>query len=568
MTEPEPGSITFPDFVKEGWVKQQLQISDADAGKIGQALAADDHSWDFVKDQATFAEQFLEKFHHDPGITNDCRRALGGKNAAPIFRLPSDDEVKAPEDPSSARKCLGHFAACGRAAAERGDSKQAMEWAVLELLEYGGIAEDAFQLAYDVQHLKKYKQYVEAAFSVHMRGYMLALLDEGLNDAEAEAEARSLLRKEYTFGKLATLSEDLSESESPVEDLTKVAEALADAARNAAAYEQISTAPLGTESVVAMLKESMAIIEAHLEGSEDKDLFAQAEKAKKLAAECPVHLIDREIVCEVRKQAAETREKTLEASSAADTAAAIPVKTLADAKKMAGAFEGANKLAKEACAMAIKCAETIKKAKELQSNEQTTRQLFDKIATAFRGAQAGASEEAKKSAAAAKKAQDAAKEAARQLELAAAEAARKAKEDAEARKKEKAAAEAAAPAAEAGDAAGARAELLKQLEKFGKKRWDTNMSTQTLARLCDRRKEVIGQLWEAIEKEAEDAVRRSEKFAGQFRNTMDARRRLDAVVRLIGRGQQMDPRTAKWFTDQIIEISKAAAAYAKAAQGK
>ena len=567
MTEPEPGSISFPDFVNEAWVKSQLRISNAEAEKIGQALAADDHSWDFVKDQATFAEQFLEQFREDPGVTSDCRRALGGKNAAPIFKLPADDEVRPPEDSSSARKCLGHFAACGRAAAERGDTKQAMEWATLELLEYGGIAEEAFQLAYDVQQLKKYKAYVDAAFSVHMRGYMLALLDEGLNEAEAEAEARSLLRKEYTFGKLATLAEDLSETETPIESLTKVAEALADAARNAAAYEQISSAPMGSESVVAMLKESMAIIEAHLEGSEDKELFAQAEKAKKLAAECKVHLIDREIVCEVRKQAAATREKTLEASSAADTAASIPVKTLADAKKMAGAFEGANKLAKEACAMAIKCAETIKKAKALQSNEQTTRELFEKIAAAFRGAQAGASEEAKKSAAAAKKAQDAAKEAARQLELAAADAAKKAREEAAARKKEKDE-EKEKPAAAAGDAVAARAELLKQLEKFGSKRWDTNMATQTLARLCDRRKEVIGQLWQAIEKEADDAVRRSEKFTEQFRNTMDARRRLDAVVRLIGRGQQMDPRTAKWFTDQIIEVSKAAAAYVKAAQGK
>ncbi|MCY4325183.1 MAG: hypothetical protein OXC81_04080 [Betaproteobacteria bacterium] len=567
MTEPEPGSITFPDFVKEKWVQSQLQICDADAKKIGQTLAAADHSWDFVKDKATFAEQFLEKFCEDPGVTHDCRKALGGKDAAPIFKLPSDDEVKGPAAGSSARKCLGHFAACGRAAAERGDSKQAMEWAMLELLEYGGIAEEAFQLAYDVQHLSKYKGYVDAAFSVHMRGYMLALLDEGLNDAESEAEARSLLRKEYTFGKLATLAEDLSETDNPIDDLTKVAEALADAARNAAAYEQISTAPLGTESVVALLKESMAIIEAHLEGSEDKDLFAQAEKAKTLAAECPVQLIDREIVCQVRKLAAETREKTLEASSAADTAASIPVKTLADAKKMASAFEGANKLAKEACAMAIKCAETIKSAKGLESNEQKTKELFEKIAAAFRGAQAGASEEAKKSAAAAKKAQDAAKEAARQLEMAAAEAAKKAKEEAAAAKKEKKAAEA-EPTAEAGDTAGARAELLKQLKKFGSKRWDTNMATQTLARLCDRRKEVIGQLWEAVEKEADDDLRRCEKFTEQFRNTMDARRRLDAVVRLIGRGQQMDPRTAKWFTDQIIEISKAAAAYVEAAKGK
>ena len=568
MTEPEPGSISFPDFVKEDWVKTRLQISDADAEKIGQTLAAHDQSWDFVKDKATFAEQFLEKFCEDPGVTSDCRRALGGKNAAPIFTLPTDEEVKGPEDPSSARKCLGHFAACGRSAAERGDAKLAMELATLELLEYGGIAEEAFQLAYDVQHLKKYKKYVDAAFSVHMRGYMLALLDEGLNDAEAEAEARSLLRKEYTFGQLATLAEDLSETETPIESLTKVAEALANAARSAAAYEQISTAPLGTESVVGMLKESMAIIEAHLEGSEDKDLFTQAEKAKKMANDCPVHLIDREIVCQVRKQAAETREKALEASSAADAAASIPVKTLADAKKMAGAFESANKLAREASASAIKCAETIKKAKELESNEQTTKQLFEKISAAFRGAQAGASEEAKKSAAAAKKAQEAAKEAARQLEIAAADAARKAKEEAAAKKKEKAKAAEEAPAEVTGDAAAARAELLKQLEKFGSKRWDTNMATQTLARLCDRRKEVIGQLWQAVEKEADDAVRRSEKFTEQFRNTMDARRRLDAVVRLIGRGQQMDPRTAKWFTDQIIEISKAAAVYVKAAQGK
>ncbi len=91
------------------------------------------------------------------------------------------------------------------------------------------------------------------------------------------------------------------------------------------------------------------------------------------------------------------------------------------------------------------------------------------------------------------------------------------------------------------------------------------MATQTLARLCDRRKEAIGQLWEAVEKDEGDALSRSEKFIEQFRNTMDARSRLDAVVRLMGRGQQMDPRTAKWFTDQIIEISKAAAAYVKAA---
>ncbi len=559
----EPESVRLPAFVTAKWVAENLRISDAEAEQIGQGLAAaGDNSWDVAKDRASFAEQFLERFADDPGIASDCRRVLGRK-PPPIFAPPKDKDVDPLPEGATARQCLGHYAACGRAAAERGDAKGAMRFAMLELLEYGGVADEAFKLAHDVQHLDKYRAYADAAASVQRRGYMLALLGDGLSEAEAEAEARSIVGQELSFGRLAAVAAAVNDSEDPIATLSEAAEVLAEAARNAAAYVQISTAPLGTDSAVATLRESVAIVEAHLEGSEDAELFKQADQAKELADGCKVQLVDRELACSMRQQASAIRDKALEASSAADDAASIPIKSLADAKKAAAAFEGANKLAKDTCREAIACAKAIQQAKPLQSNEDTTKRLFGRIEAAFRGAQAGASEEAKKTAAAAAAAQEAAQAASRKLELEAADAvAQKRKES-----QQEPPPEPAQPAAEpaGADAAGARDALLAELKKFGSKRWDTNMATQTLARLCDRRKEVIGQLWEAVEKDEGDALSRSEKFIEQFRNTMDARRRLDAVVRLMGRGQQMDPRTAKWFTDQIIEISKAAAAYVKAA---
>lgn len=113
----------------------------------------------------------------------------------------------------------------------------------------------------------------------------------------------------------------------------------------------------------------------------------------------------------------------------------------------------------------------------------------------------------------------------------------------------------------------ARAALLEILAEFAGKRWDTNIATQTLRRITDRRKEVIGQLWEAVEANDADATRLAGKFVEQFQNSMDARRRLDAVVRLMGRGDRLDPRTEKWFIDKIIEIAERAKAYHAAAGG-
>ena len=117
--------------------------------------------------------------------------------------------------------------------------------------------------------------------------------------------------------------------------------------------------------------------------------------------------------------------------------------------------------------------------------------------------------------------------------------------------------------AERSAASAARQALLDQLKKFSSKRWDTNLAVRTLQRLVDRRKEIIGQLWESVEKEDEDQLRRVVKFSETFHNIMDARRRLDAVVRLVGRSH-MDPRKAKWFTDQILRLSKLAGSYAEA----
>ena len=102
----------------------------------------------------------------------------------------------------------------------------------------------------------------------------------------------------------------------------------------------------------------------------------------------------------------------------------------------------------------------------------------------------------------------------------------------------------------------ARQNLLDTLDKFAKKRWDTDVATNTLKRLVDRRKEVIGQLWEAVENREADVAIRAEKFIEQFKNNMDARRRLDAVVRLMGRGSPLDPRTSKWFIDAILELAE------------
>ena len=556
--------IVLPKFVTPAWIAEQVRISDEEAATIAAALADANPEWLSVKDVATYAETFLSCFEFDPDVASQCRKALG-KKSPPILRPPSYDGVGPLPDGASAKQAFGHYAACARAAAEEGDDGKACEYAALEMLEFGSVSEEAFSLAHDVQHLKKYAALVEFAKAVEQTGLVLALMEEGLERAEAEGEARASVAETYAIGRLSSLAEGTTDAEEPVEALREVATALAEAARNTAAHTQIASAPLGTDTAIAVLRESIGIIEEHLEGSEDPDLMKMAEKARKTADGCKEHLISREATCQARLKAQAVREQALEASSLADEASRIEVKNLADAKKMEKGFLAANDVAKKACEMADECAKFISSQKMVEANDQMAEALFSSIEEAFSGARSAASEDVKATAEAAAELQRTARESSKTIAPAAEEKPDEAEKPKAAAKpaKEKPAPAAPAPAPEsaapaaAPDAAvdEARQKLLEGMEAFAAKRWDTNLATQTLRRLVDRRKEVIGQLWEAVENRDDSATLKAEKFVEQFRNTMDARRRLDAVVRLMGRGESMDPRTAKWFTDSILDIS-------------
>lgn len=541
--------VAYPKFLTADWLAARLAISDQDAAKIGAILGRDNPEWDAVRDRRTFAEVYLSCHQLDPGVGADCRRARG-KGAPPLCKLPQDPEVPKMEADASAKKALGHFAACARAAAERGKHDAAIETAALEIMEYGAIAADAIALAHEVQHLKPYAAYVKMARTAEQTGMAGVLAAEGLEAAEADGEAAAHIAQTYAVARLRNVADHAVEAaDDPVSALKDVAAALADASRASAAHMQISSAPLGTDTAVAVMRESVQIVEEHLEGAEDKDLMALAAEAKKTADACKEHLIGRHEACEARLKAKELREIAIKASSLADDAAKVVVKNLADAKKMEKGFLEANEVAKEACRHAIECAKYVRSQPKVDANDKEAAALFASIENAFRGARDEASKDVEARAAAAADAQRLAKQS--QLEAAAAAAAA-AKEEA---KQEKAAAPAAAAVPAGGAHEEVRARLLAALDKFAKKRWDTNLATNTLKRLVDRRKEVIGMLWEAVETKDKAAKFRAEKFTDQFRNTMDARRRLDAVVRLMGRGAHMDPRTAKWFTDSILQIA-------------
>ncbi|MBF2735964.1 MAG: hypothetical protein ISN26_07885 [Betaproteobacteria bacterium AqS2] len=542
--------VVYPKFLTAAWLAERLAISDQDAAKIGAILGRDNPEWDAVRDRKTFAEVYLSCHELDPGVGADCRRARG-KGAPPLCKLPQDAEVPKLAADTSAKKALGHFAACARAAAERGKHDDAVALAALEIIEYGAIAEDAFALAQEVQHLKPYAAYIKMARSAEQTGMAAALIDEGLEDAEAEGEAAAQIANAYAVARLRNVADRaVDAAEDPVSALKDVAAALADAARASAAHMQISSAPLGTDTAVAVLRESVQIVEEHLEGAEDKDLMALAADAKKTADACKHHLIGRQEACEARLKAKDLREVAIKASSLADEAAKVVVKNLADAKKMEKGFLEANEVAKDACRHAIEVAKYISSQPKVDANDKEAAELFASIEHAFRGARDEASKDVEARAAAAAEAQRLAKQSQIEAAAAAAAAAKEAKAEKAAEKDAPA-----APAAAGDDHEEVRTRLLAALDKFAKKRWDTNLATNTLKRLVDRRKEVIGMLWEAVETKDKSAKMRAEKFTDQFRNTMDARRRLDAVVRLMGRGAHMDPRTAKWFTDSILQIA-------------
>ncbi len=543
--------VVYTKFITKDWLEKHLALKDEEAAKIGAILGADHPEWDAVRNRGSFAEVYLSCHEHDPGVGADCRRARG-KGAPPLFKLPQDPDVPPMEDSASAKKALGHFAACARAAAERGKHKAAIEIAALEIMEYGAIAADAFALAHEVQHIKDYADYIKMARTAEQTGMALALAHDGLEQAEALGEAKAHVAQTYAVARLRTIADHAVEAEeNPVNALKEVAAALAEASRSAAAHMQISGAPLGTDTAIVMLRESVEIIEEHLEGAEDEALMAMAQEAKKTADTCKEHLIGRHEACEARIKAAAVREIAIKASSLADEASKLVVKNLADAKKMEKGFLEANEIAKKGCTLAIECAKYISAQPKVDANDKEAAALFASIENAFKGARDEASKDVEARAAAAAEAQRLAKES--QAEAAA--AAEAAKKEAKAEPKKEEAAPAAAAAAGGDPHEQARERLLEELNKFAKKRWDTSLATNTLKRLVDRRKEVIGMLWEAVDTKDKSALLRAEKFVDQFRNTMDARRRLDAVVRLMGRGAHMDPRTAKWFTDSILQIS-------------
>ena len=543
--------------VEAAWASERLSIDDATAKQIGASLSGSNPRWGGVNNKATFAAAYLDGFLKDPSIGLKCRGVVG-KDSPPLFAIPAEVAKMAP-DGAGAKELLGVFVEAARMRAGKGSRKEAIEHAAVELLEFGQYAESAFELAKEIQHVKAYKDLVDMAQSVEQVSWANSLVDEGIEPAEAAVEARSKVRRSYSVALLATLAvkaAELEASEKQVRALQETASCLAAAARSSAVHIQISTAPLGTGSALAVLDESITSIEERLKGSEDENLIRQAKECKEAVAACEKQLIGRAEACSARLLAREVRTLALESSSQIAEAEGIGAKGPADATKMEELLSRANELALKACERTLECAKLISSQPRADSNDKEARALLNSIELAFNGASGGARSDAASAPGPKKPSAPTPAPAPADTKAAATPEADPA--DAKA---------AAAPAAdpEADDAgAAARQALLTALEKFSSKRWDTNMAVQTLKRLTDRRKEVIGQLWESVEGDSPDALRRAEKFVDQFRNAMDARRRLDAVVRLIGRGRAMDVRTAKWFIDSILEISALAKAYCEA----
>lgn len=552
--------VKYPKFVTAKWVAEKLGIDDTTAEVIAARLSEVEEGWDKVTDKATFAVAFLAAHQEDPGVSSDCRKASGKKKPPPLFALPTDADVPPLPADASAKKAHGYYAECARAAAERGEDKAAVELAMLEFLEYGGMADSAIEIAQETQHAKQYAEFVEAARGIEGRSLAHVLVEQGLYPVEALGEAEAAVNKGYAVSQLSSLAAHALSAEDTVVALQKVAAGLAEASRSTAAHMQISTAPLATLSAISMLRQSVRLLELQQENAEDEELAKAANSADKAALACKDHLVDRESACEARIKAEEVSEMAQQAASQVEKAASMSAKNMAEMKKVQKVFEAANKMAMEACKLATECATFISKLKEVKPNDEEAQALFSSIEDAFQGARVGASKDVEERAQAAAQAQDEAKElgehAVLEIKTPAPVVPSKAVPPPEQDK---------AKEEEDKGLQVARQELLDALSTFASKRWDTNLATQTLRRLTDRRKEVIGQLWEAVEKDDERASLLASKFTDQFSNVMDARRRLDAVVRLIGRGENMDPRTAKWFVEGILKLSEAACTYHEAA---
>lgn len=521
---------------------------------LAEKMAEVEEGWDGIKDKETFADAFLDAHMSDPNVGEYCRKTLGGDKVPPLFALPEDPDIEPPPAKTPAKKVRGYLAECARSAAERGEDKVAIEHAMQEMLEYGDQAISSFEFAREVQDLKKYAELVETAKEIDSRGRALLLVDEGLYPVEAMGEAQEEVARDYAITKLSLVAEQAITAKDKVVALEEVAKCLATASGNTAAHQQISNAPLATLSAIAALRESVGMLEVQQKDAADEDLDKGAATAHKAALACKDHLVDRSAACEARIKAEDVAELAKKAASKTKKAAEMPVKNMADMKKMQEAFIAANKDAIKACELATDCANYISKQKEQKPNDEAAEALFAQIEQAFTTARAASTEDVLKRAKAAAEEQAQAKEISDQVmeDVAKEKEALAAKGDEE---------EVAAPAV---DKDQARTDLLAAMKEFSSKRWDTNLATQTLKRLTDRRKEVIGQLWEAVETEDARANILAEKFVDQFNNTMDARRRLDAVVRLMGRGESLDPRTSKWFIDGIMKLAEAAASYKKA----
>ena len=472
----------------------------------------------------------------------------------------------------SAKKAFGHFAACGRARAEDGDHSKAAEYLMLELLEYGGAAEHAMELIREIQSHAKYTELVACAQAVEQRSFALALLEQGLEEAEAEQEASADIAQNYAMIKMGALIEEAVavRSDEYLDSLRKISESLGASTAVIISYLRIASTPVALGNALEKLREALAVVLEQLEGSEDAEFETQAAEARAAVESCPDRMVERDVGCDARLMADAAQQQANAASAAAGEAAAIKVKSLKDAKRMEKAFVKANTMAKEACVAMIKCAAFISEQSAAQSNEPALEKAIASIQEAFSAgvqgvpvpqpvvAEAPGARPAALKAAAPKAApkvaapKDAPKVAAPKAVP---------KEAAPEPVGQPAAAE---PAPNEQEQEQAKQELLNVLEEFSKKRWDTSLAAQSLKRLVDRRKEVIGQLWLAVETEADNAPRLAEKFTEQFRNKMDAARRLEAVVRLIGRGQRLDPRTSRWFVDSIMSISAQADKYFKA----
>lgn len=544
----------YPKFVTAKWAAGKLALDDKAVVVLAAKMAQEEEGWGEVKDQVTFAEAFLDAHMADPNVGYYCRKAIGAE-APTLFKLPDDSDIKPPKASTPAKKVRGYFAECARSSAERGDEKSAIELAMLEMLEYGEKATSAFQFAQEVQHLDKFAILVETAQEIDMRARALVLVDEGLYPVEAMGEARAGVTRDYTISKLSTLAEEAVHATDKVAALKNVAASLAEAAGNTSAHLQIATAPLATLSAIATLRESVGMLEAQQKNAEDAKLDKGAENAHQAADACKDYLVERKKACDARIKAEDVAALAKKAANQVKKAAALPVKNMADMNKMQDAFVKANEQAFEACKLATDCAEFISKLSEEKPNEKEAEALFKQIEESFRGARESSSKDVRERAKAAAEAQDQAKEISEQVM----ESVSKGKQAAAKKAKEDPDDDVTAP-----DKDQSRKDLLAAFTKFAAKRWDTNLASQTLKRLTDRRKEIIGQLWEAVENEDPQTQRLAEKFVEHFNNTMDARRRVDAVVRLMGRGESLDPRTSKWFIDGIMKVTEAVTVYKKA----